>query len=358
MIELSKKLIFYGCSMDCDERFDAIEEKKSGKWAPGGNNDPFNAVMKLIRQDIPSNLWTEAGSIDIPAWLYPKPEFTEHPNITTEKFIKFIDENGCRQIASDIFRFVSSHVLPEIPCMIGIDHSLTGGAYQALSEKYGKKNLSLIIIDSHTDAIPMDALSGAIQYDIETNPYSVHDPKDRFLYNRSNSYNASSFIHHLLSDQLVEPNNLYIVGVSDYPQKKIFRLKDKRISKYVNIYSRLNRNGVKLLTKQDCLLKPKKLKTLINLISTPFIYISVDMDIGALNALEGVRFRNWKGIGEDQLYRLVDMIIDPLHKRNIQLAGMDIMEIDPRRAGGMLSSGPDRTYAIAANLIKKIAFGK
>lgn len=358
MIELKKKLVFYGCPMDCDERFDAIEEKKFGKWAAGGSHDPFDAVMSLIRQDIPHDLWIEAGSFPIPSWLRPKPDCKDRSQITTENFISFIDENGCKRIAFELSRYVSSHILPGIPCLIGIDHSLTGGAYLAISELYGKENISLIIIDTHTDAIPMDALSAAIQYDIETNPNSVHDPQDSFLYNRSNSYNASSFIHHMLADQLLDPNHLFIIGISDYPQKKMFRIKDKRISQYVNIYKALNRNGVKLVTKQDCLLKTNKLKALINQISTPFIYISIDMDIGALNALEGVRFRNWKGMGEEQIYRLIDTITTSLFKRNIQLAGMDIMEIDPRRAGTMLLSGNDRTYAIALNIIKKIAFGK
>lgn len=344
--------------MDCDERFDSIDEKKYGKWATGGNTDPFDAIISLIRQDVPDDLWIEAGSFEIPAWLHPKPDTKDRDQITTEKIIRFIDENGCKQIAHDLSRFVASHVLPGIPCLIGIDHSLTGGVYQAISDFYGKENLSLIIIDSHTDAIPMDTLSGAIHYDIETNPDSVHDPNDPFLYNRSNSYNASSFIHHMLADKSINPNNLYILGISDHPQKRTMRIKDKRISEYVNTYIDLNRSGVKLVTKQDCLLKQNKLKALINQISTPFIYISIDMDIGALNALEGVRFRNWKGMGEDQLYRLVDMITAHLIKHNIRLAGMDIMEIDPRRAGTMLVSGPDRTYVIAANLIKKIAFGE
>ena len=79
------------------------------------------------------------------------------------------------------------------------------------------------------------------------------------------------------------------------------------------------------------------------------------MDIGARNALEGVRFRNWKGLAEKQIYKVIGLICDFVPK-NIQLAGMDITEINPRRAGGDFSSGRDRTYRIAANLIKRVAF--
>ncbi|OGD63871.1 hypothetical protein A2215_00820 [Candidatus Berkelbacteria bacterium RIFOXYA2_FULL_43_10] len=79
------------------------------------------------------------------------------------------------------------------------------------------------------------------------------------------------------------------------------------------------------------------------------------MDIGAGNALEGVRFRNWKGLDESQIYKIAGMVRQVL-SGSIRLAGMDICEIDPRRAGLTYPSGTDQTYKIAANLIKKIAF--
>ena len=81
------------------------------------------------------------------------------------------------------------------------------------------------------------------------------------------------------------------------------------------------------------------------------------MDIGANNALEGVRFRNWQGINEMQIYKLADAVIK-IFSESVQLAGMDVCEIDPRRAGAIHPSGKDKTYEIAANLIKKIAFSR
>jgi hypothetical protein len=36
---------------------------------------------------------------------------------------------------------------------------------------------------------------------------------------------------------------------------------------------------------------------------------------------------------------------------------MDVTEINPRRAGGNYATGEDRTYRIAANIIKKILGG-
>jgi arginase family enzyme len=254
-------------------------------------------------------------------------------------------------------RFVSERILPRIPCMIGVDHSLTAGAFKAVSDHYGKENVALIVLDSHTDAVPMSVLADAIQYDIDNNPASLHDRHDPFLYNRADSVNASSFIHHLLAEGTVLPENLFLIGVGDYPEKRALRIKDPRIARYVGVYRKMKQDGVTLLTKKDCASSPTKLKTLLRKLKTACVYISVDMDIGARNAVEGVRFRDRQGLQEKQIYRIAEAI-GHLFSQRVRLAGLDITEINPRRAGGMFSSGQDKTYRIAANLIGKIAFGR
>ncbi len=349
------KLIFFGCPLDCDEKHDSIKEKLSGGWIPGKGDDPFEMVMEFIRNEIPHELWDEKGSLDVPDWLRPKPPASDLRRITVDRFVAFTDQDGCRTVASEVENFVKTNILPHIPCMIAVDHSLTGGVFRSLAEHYGKENISLVILDSHTDAIPMSVLDQAIQYDIDNNPRSVHDKNDPFLYNRTESYNASSFIHHLLAEKAVEPKNLYLIGVSDYPEKRALRIKDPRIARYVGVYTGMKRNGVKILTKKDCLLSSSKIKNLLGQLNTPYVYISVDMDIGSGNAVEGVRFRDWQGLNEKQIYRIADAVKELLSK-GVKLAGLDITEINPRRAGRNFSTGQDKTYQIAANLIRKIAF--
>ena len=355
MENVVNKIIFFGCPMDCDEKYDSIQEKLNMLRSAGEFDDPLDGVMENLSSDIPKKLWDVTGSLPVPSWLGPKPHSVDHSKINTENFISFIDSNGCKKIADEAGQFVTERILPNVPCMVGIDHSLTGGVYSALSRHYGSQNLSLIIIDTHTDAVPMSALAGAIQYDVDTNPESIHDRNDPFLYNRPDSYNASSFIHNLIAEKQVNAKNLYILGVSDYPGKKSLRIKDPRIKKYTNAYVDLKRKGVKILTKKECALNPKRIKGLLKKISTPYVYVSIDMDIGANNALEGVRFRNWKGLSESKIYKLTDAVAE-IFSDSIQLAGMDICEIDPRRAGSVFPFGKDQTYKIAATLIKKIAF--
>jgi arginase family enzyme len=80
------------------------------------------------------------------------------------------------------------------------------------------------------------------------------------------------------------------------------------------------------------------------------------LDIGARNGIEGVRFLERQGLNERQIYRIVDFLRDLLLK-GVQLAGMDLTEINPRKAGRDHHTGEDQTYRIAANIIEKLLWG-
>ena len=157
------------------------------------------------------------------------PALRANPNSAPVEFASFIDRDGCREFASEVGEFIAESILPDIPCLLAVDHSLTGGAFRALSDLYGRGNIALVVLDSHTDAIPTPVMSGAVQYDLDTNPATIHDRSDPLLYDRPDSYHASSFLHHLLSEELLAPENLFLVGISDYPMKRAFRIKDERV---------------------------------------------------------------------------------------------------------------------------------
>ncbi len=355
-ISETRKIVFFGCPLDCDERAESIEEKHA--VGPGGAslpNDPYGAVMARLRGEIPEGGWSELGSLRVPAWLMPVPG--DLSRTTVENFVAFLDDGGCRRFAEEAGRLVSERILPEVPCLIGVDHAVTGGVVKALADRHGTENLSLIVLDSHTDAIPMAVVADAIQYDIDTNPASHHDRNDPYLHGRPDSYNASSFIHHLLAEGTVLPENLFLIGVGDYPEKRALRIKDPRIARYVAAYTGIRRGGATIVTKKECLAGASKLKTLLRKVKTPYVYVSVDMDIGSRNAVEGVRFRDRQGLQEKQIHRIIEAITG-LFSKGIRLAGLDITEINPRRAGVRGPEGEDRTYRIAADLIKMLAFGR
>ena len=354
--EIKKKIVFFGCPLDCDEKEESIREKLESEAAPGESDDPYDPVMAMIRNEVSTELWSEEGSIKVPGWLRPNPPSEDRERVNVGEFVGFTDRDGCLEFASQVRQLVSDSILPHIPCMIAVDHSMTGGVIEALSDRYGSEHLTLVMLDSHTDAIPVPVVSEAIQYDVDTNPETLYHRNDPFLYNRPDSYNASSFLHGLLDRDILLPEQVFIVGVSDYPPKRAFRLKDPRVARYVGAYTGLKRRGVTIVTKNECLVSPSKLKNLLRRIDTTYVYVSMDMDIGARNAVEGVRFRDRQGLQEKQIYRIADAL-RAFFSTGIELAGLDVTEINPRRAGRVFSSKEDATYRIAANLIRKVAFG-
>ena len=348
--EKGKKVIFFGCPLDCDERDESIQEKIACMAGGLENVDPYDCVMAFIREEVPGKRWEEMGSLDVPEWLHPSPNIDQKEFMNPDNFVAFVDGGGCSTFSNMLRDHVIAEIHPQIPCMITVDHSLSGGVFRKLSEFYGPEDLSLIVLDSHTDAVPVSIMSGAVEYDMETNPDSFYEADDPFLKNRPDSFNASSFAHYLLEEGTVVPHNLILIGVGDFPSKRSFRIKDERLAKYVGVFSGLKRKGVKILTKKDLISSPSKLKNTLKNIHTPYVYISIDMDIGAGNALDGVRFRNRHGLNEKQINNIA-VQLQALLSSGCELVGMDIAEINARN----LRMG-DRTCRIAANLIKRLCF--
>jgi len=351
-----KKVVFFGCPMDSDERDESVREKRSCMGAVQKAGDPYPVIMDFIRNEVDHRLWEEIGSLEVPGWLRPVPPPAEKRHMTVDHFVTFIDTDGCRTFAGMLGEHIVGKIVPHIPCMLAVDHSLTGGVFEKLMERFRPADTSLVVLDSHTDALPSALISGAIRYDMETNPGSPYDPSDPYLKDRPESYNASSFLYHLLEAGVVAPSNLYIIGISDYPPKRSFRINDDRIRRYVSHYSELKKRGVTLLAKGDLINSPSRVRAILDRIRTPHLYISIDMDVGAGNALDGVRFRDRRGLNEKQIYRIAGLLQEILSKGTV-LIGMDLAEFNPRRAGPGPFSATDRTYRIAANLIRKLCFG-
>ena len=343
------RLAFLGCPLDSDERQAAVDEKRGSLGS--GQDDPYDAVLDLLRPEIDSSLWREAGRLEVPSWLRPKPGLDDAGSMVVDNFVDFMDKEGCADFADSVKKMTEQAAYPDTPCLIAVDHSLAGGVIQAASQRHGPDGLTVVVLDSHLDALTTPVLSGAIAYDLEHNPHSQYDAHDPFLHNRPDSYHASSFLRHLLASGAVRPRNLFVVGISDYPPKHAFRNKDPRIQAYTRSYSGLKKQGVRLVTKKDLAMGSNKIRALFKQIKTPWLYISIDMDVGANNAVSAVRFDDWTGLGEAQLYRVAAELRKVLD-RGVGLAGLDVCEFNPRRAGL-----GDRTYRVAANLIKTLSLG-
>ena len=351
-----QKVVFFGCPLDSDERDESVQEKLTAMTYGQKEDDPYASVMTFIRNEVDHSQWEEIGSLEVPDWLRPIPPVEEKESINVDSFVSFIDNDGCRTFAEMLGEHVVEKVYPQIPCMLAVDHSLTGGVFKKLMTLTSPEKVSLVVLDSHTDALPAPILADAIDYDMETNPNSFYDANDPYLKNRPDSYNASSFLYHLLLEGIVPPENLYIIGIGDYPPKHSFRIKDPRIKRFSEHYRGLKKKGVTLITKKELMSSPSKVRNILKGIDTPNMYVSVDMDVGAGNALHGVRFTNRRGLNEKQIYRVSEL----LHERisvGVNLIGMDLTEFNSRSIDPLSASSGDRTYRIAANLIRKLCFG-
>ena len=347
-----RKIIFFGCPLDSDERDESVQEKQAAMSYGSKEDDPYASVMALIRSEVDQNLWEEIGSLEVPEWLRPIPPAGEKGNIRVERFVSFIDNGGCRTFAEMVGEHVVEKVYPQIPCMVTVDHSMTGGVFKKLTTLASSKEVSLVVLDSHTDALTAPLLLDAIGYDMDNNPDSPYDPNDPYLTDRPESYNASSFLYHLLAEGVVSPRNLYIIGIGDYPPKHSFRIKDPRLKRYCGHYSGLKKRGVTLITKKELMSSPSKVRNILKRIGTSHMYVSVDMDVGAGNALRGVRFTNRRGLNEKQIYRISELLHERL-SAGVNLIGLDFAEFNPRSADPSSDPSGDRTYRIAANLIRE-----
>ena len=100
-----QKIVFFGCPLDGDERHESIQEKLALRGIQGAFDDPYEGIMKIIRQEVNPELWLEKGSLDLPSWLRPIPSLTDEEKITTETFVDFIDSGGFETYAQAGWRF-------------------------------------------------------------------------------------------------------------------------------------------------------------------------------------------------------------------------------------------------------------
>ena len=170
-----KKVVFFGCPLDCDEKHDAIEEKQAGGALSGTTDDPLDNVMDLIRQEVPAALWEMKGSLPVPDWLRPSPQGQARQRLVVDEFIRFIDQDGCRRAASEVDDFATQHVLPDLPCMVAVDHSpITEGVDVTANRLGGHVECFGQIIDRRLKGIHVDGFEKLL----EIIHFFRHDPSE------------------------------------------------------------------------------------------------------------------------------------------------------------------------------------
>ncbi len=337
----------FGCSLDPDEREQSIRRKVA--YIQSGINrgfDPYDQILKLkdiLKKD---NLKNE-GKVDVETWLTPFPRSSDLPFMTLQNFIAFVDSGGCLDYSTNVYKYVKNKILPNIPLLIGVDHSLTGGVLKSISEEYGREDLLVIFVDSHYDGISMKRRLDLIEYEIEKSNNSVYSKKDPYLYDRPDSYNAESFIKFLVKDRIILPENTVCLGVSDYPSEKTASIEDNRVKDYVNEFKNMESKGLEIITKNKIRSEPTSLEKVLRRKDIENVYVSIDLDIGANATTMGVRFLDgYIGMKIKEIKIIMKKIADYI-SNDKNLIGFDLMEFDMHKAD-------ESTFSLALTVISQL----
>ena len=291
--------------------------------------DPYDAFLELS-QVAPKKNIIKLGKFPIESWLTPKPFIDDLSRINKDEFHNFTNENHIRVYSERMADYVKKNVLPDIPLMIGVDHSLTGGVLSAISEEIGPEKLHVIILDAHFDGLPTSIAINIAKYANE-HPHLINPlmPESCFFYEDINdTYKCGSFLKYLLDENVILAENLIIFGCQDYPDEEIRSLDDPRIKEYIRFYDTIELSGVAFIPKEDPKRMLEKLKNILEKISNSNIYISFDVDVAAFKDVIATRFLNLIGIDRSVLIETADIINKNIESNSNNLIGLDLMEIE------------------------------
>lgn len=305
--------------------------------------NPYEAFLPHLQDLIDRGVCEKSGEVMVPSWLTPVPETAALWQVTAENNLRFIDSGGCHAYAERVRAFLERGPARGVPAMIAVDHSMTGGCLRALSEKHGSSNLTVMVLDSHFDGLQLAErveLFRCCQADARRVSLDVPE-----------SYNCATWIKYLLDEEVVRPDRLIVFGVSDYPADGMRQ--DPRLTRYVDAYLRFEKRGVTFVTKEEIRKRGVRdtLEPVLSRIGAGPIYLSLDADIGALDAVYAARFMNVVGLAKEELYRIARLLGETLKER--ELAGFDVSGVETFLLGRQFPEGvKDRTLERLSDFVR------
>ena len=287
------------------------------------------------------------GKLPVPSWLSPRPKVSDAHLISKDHMGLFVSKGGMLKLANKVKRFTQEKVAPGYPIMLGVDHSATGGVISALSEALGPKNLAVLVLDQHFDGLPLSLrLDSAFQRHSSGAPF-LHDTA------YDNTYCCGNFWKHLIENRIVLPQNLFFIGVADYPDEKTPPQWRRFRESYLEFEA------------QGCHFFPLKafegayiddLKEFIEKkIRAPQLYVSLDLDVGAYRCVHAARYMDRVGINREALMNVARITARNCRSGRFQLVGMDVMEFNIHFLRLETKDGmKDETVSIALDFIKEL----
>jgi arginase family enzyme len=360
---MDRKIGLFGVPFDPLPSSEAIAIKHgymrfqaSGNVLKPNYMDPYDLFSENLPQAILGKIEL-LGKVKIPTWIQPKPQPIDVNKINLDILNRFIISGGCLTTANKVRDFIAKKVFPGIPGMIGVDHSSTYGAISALA-KDRRENMGLIILDGHFDAVPELLRHRLVEYAQETKldgiPFDLLSQEGYYINSSSNirgwtKLNMENFVLHILKHKLIDPKNLVVIGIVDYDQT-LEKIDDPRMRDYLSFFKQLEERGTcfvpaSVLRKTGA--KDTLEKALQNL-KTSQVYISLDIDIGALSSVYAARFLNTVGLSLKQIQNIFQSLYS-FFSNGVTLAGFDLMEVDIHKLGAKIdSSHVDQTKEIGS----------
>jgi len=297
--------------------------------------DPYDFLKNILKRKNPSTNRVEwIGKFPVDSWLRPKPSFSDLERISQPHYTQFLDRNGCYDYFLKLIDYLSQNVGSSIPVMIGVDHCLTGAVLRYLKERYS--DYHVLIFDSHCDLIDLETRRNYF------GPYAKGHV-DRF--GERDIYECGSFLHHLLKEKILNPEKLWIMGTQDLDQ-----FKQGAEDLYLQKLMPWIKLGMHILSKEDLICHgiPEEIKGQV--------YISFDMDVGSLNSVFATRFLNYVGLDVEQIRGLIDDLLERMTSKEVELIGLDIMEMDIHFLGETINGHKDYAWEIAKEIIEKLIY--
>jgi len=339
---LSIKAKVFGAALDYLDDPDRLSLKLSyvhalneGIIDPSLPADPYDAIAPALVSLCNGSVELH-GKIDIPGWLTPRPRVEDLGAITPENYREFMDRGGPEDFADECAGVVES-TMPDVPVMIAVDHSLSAGPIKALSRRFGTESLAVVMLDSHFDATPVEART--------TEGGRVSWKSDGL---------CGAFLDTLIRNGFIFPENLFVIGVSDYPTD------EAAASPYGKHYLSWVEAGVKIFPKE--LVRQQGFcyglgRELINT-GARNLYVSMDADVGSCACMNAVRFMDTVGLDETDLLEIAKTIRGLVDEGRFTLGGLDVSEVEVHLLGLPGPDGTaDRTAEICAGFLATILGG-
>ena len=270
--------------------------------------DSYDAIKSYAFKE--TSFWGEdlwLGKMPVESWLRPRPEPKDKNLLTPFRAGSFLENNGCWDYALNVMSFVEERVFPHVPVMIGVDHSLSGGVLMALAKKYGP--LNVVVLDAHFDVMNPDTAATGFET-------SQSQTGQTF-------YQCGNFLSILLDEGIIQPENLWVLGVVEgfpamnnpLPGGRSSQGPEGEIRKWID-------KGVNLVSREMVSSGDLDID-----LSGP-TYVSIDMDVGSLTSVFAARFMNCQGLGLPEFLDLLSLVKRSIQKTGAFLVGLDIMEID------------------------------